>query len=749
MSSGSGPPIRFGVYEVDLESGELRKQGLRIKLRDQPLQILLMLLEQPGHVVSREELQGKLWAADTFVDFDRGLNKAINHLREALGDSAESPRFIETLPKRGYRFIAPVDVPPAAPHPDPVPHRATPPTATQRSWRSGLPWALAGVFAVIAATSGVLLWRATRPADKPMMRLSVDLGPEAIRGWMPLLGTSHMAAISPDGTRLVFPVRSGSGGYQLATRLLDQTATTVLAGTEGAFDPFFSPDGKWIGFFANQKMMKIPAQGGEAVPLCDALPVARGGAWGEDGYIVANLDVRHLFRVPAAVGKPQLVGTPEEHGERTWRWPQILPGGENVLFTGAAAGGAVAIDNANIEVLSLKTGQVKIVLRGGYFGRYLPSGHLVYFRGTMLFGVRFDLARLEAGTSPLPLLEDVAEFSNTAGRFDFSRSGTLVYLNSRGRGGVSPLAWMDRTGKVQPLRTTPSQAETPRLSPDGNRLALATTGDLWVYDLQRDRKTQLTFNASQNRHPVWMPDGKHLIFDSGLPTPQGDYGVWWIRSDGSGQPQKLFGGKTPLQPYSISPNGRRVAFVRTGGDPYFFEIWTLPLHPDDLDHPRPGTPEPFLRELNGQVDPAISPDGHWMAYASVSVQSGRPQVVVRPFPSRPSSLRSPISNGPGQYPIWSRNGRELFYLNSDNNRIMAVHYTAGEDSFEATKPYEWSPGSLFRPQNNIWNLDLAPDGTRFVVLAQPATSAEPATVYATVLLNFFDELRRRLPATNK
>jgi serine/threonine-protein kinase len=742
MSSPNGHPIRFGVFEVDLESGDLRKQGLRIKLRDQPLQILLMLLEHPGQVASREELQGKLWAADTFVDFDRGLNKAINHLREALGDSAESPRFIETLPKRGYRFIAPVDVPPAAAHADPAPDRATPPTATRPSWWNALPWALAGVFAVMAATTGVLLWRATRPADRPMMRLSVDLGPQALQGFIPLLGTSHMAAISSDGTRLVFPVRSGSGGYQLATRLLDQSATTVLAGTEGAFDPFLSPDGKWIGFFADRKMMKIPAQGGEAVPLCDTNGVPRGAAWGEDGYIVANLDVTHLFRVPAASGKPQLVGKPEEHGERTWRWPQILPGSENVLFTGAAAAGAAAIDNANIEVLSLKTGQVKIVLRGGYFGRYLPSGHLVYFQGGTLFSVRFDPARLEAGRSPVLLLEDVAELSN--GRFDFSRSGTLVYLNSRGRGAVAPLAWMDRTGKVQPLVSTPSRAETPRLSPDGKRLALATAGDLWVYDLQRDRKTQLTFNAAQNRHPVWMPDGKHLIFDSGLPTPQGDYGIWWIRADGSGQPEKLFGSKTPVYAASISPEGRRVAFNRTGSDPYFFEIWTLPLESDDPDHPRSGMPEPFLNEPNGQVDPAFSPDGRWLAYGSS--QSGREQVVVRSFPSGRSSNRLQISNSNGKFPIWSRNGQELFYLNPDNNRIMVVHYTTAEDSFDATEPHEWSPVSLSQPQNNFWNLDLAPDGTRFIVLAQPA---EPAPVYATVLLNFFDELRRRLPATNK
>ena len=221
-------------------------------------------------------------------------------------------------------------------------------------------------------------------------------------------------------------------------RRLDQPSVIMLAGTEGAVDPFFSPDGQWIGFFAEQKLKKIPLQGGAVVSLCDTAGLGRGASWGEDGTIIANLDNYHLFRVPASGGEPQVIGKPEEYGERTWRWPQVLPGGENVLFTGAVAASAAAGDSANIEVLSIKSGRVKVVRRGGSYGRYLPSGHLIYFRQGALYGVPFDLGRLETHGTPALLLEDLADpESPTFGLVSFSTDGSLVIRKhgetSRGR----------------------------------------------------------------------------------------------------------------------------------------------------------------------------------------------------------------------------------------------------------------------------------------------------------------------------
>jgi DNA-binding winged helix-turn-helix (wHTH) protein/Tol biopolymer transport system component len=761
--SGNGRPIQFGVFEVDVHTGELRKQGLRIKLRDQPFQILMLLLAHPGEIVSRDELQKQLWRAGTFVDFDRGLNKAVNHLRDALGDSAESPRFIETLPKRGYRFIATVDAGQSNGHPvEPTletphalaeqPEHQTPARplevsgATQGSKRTlsaGLPWIIAGLSSVVALISVAPLWRATVPADRPMMRFSVDLGPEAIRGRAET-GEFYNPVISPDGTRLVFPAKVADGSEQLATRRLDQSTVTILAGTEGAVDPFFSPDGQWIGFFAGRKLKKIPLQGGAVVSLCDTAALEHGASWGEDGTIIASLDADHLFRVPANGGEPQVIGNPEQHGERNWRWPQVLPGGDEVLFTGTVAPSGAALDSANINVLSLKSGRVKVVRRGGYFARYLP-GHLIYFRQATLYGAPFDLGRLETHGTPVPLLEADSD------RVSFSRTGILLYGSTTRRGGAAPVAWLDSAGKTErvvgPSISASPGVETPRLSPDGNRLALSVAGDLFVHDLQRGTVTRLTFDAALNRQPVWTPDAKHIVYCSDVPASDGEFGIWWLRSDGSSHPERLFGEKTPLQQPSISPDGRTMAFVRTGKEKGH-EIWTLPLDLNDPDHPKPGMPEPLVRESLSQVDPAFSPYSRWIAYVSTNGAGRGGQITVRRFPSAPSTGKWQVSESGAKFPVWSRNRRELFYVNSDN-QIMVARYTADEHSFVSEKPRLWSPAPLFRPTYNaLWNLDIAPDGRRFVVLVPPASrSEEPATVHATILLNFFDELRRRVPSS--
>ena len=753
--------IRFGAFEIDPQAGELRKQGLKIKLRDQAFQVLSMLLERPGQVVSREELQNKLWPADTFVDFDRGLNKAINHLRDALGDSAESPRFIETLPKRGYRFIAAAEesrvsstpVTPVLTQPGAVvvtnidnkvdDTRAATSVATQFLRRRGVLstaflWMMAGLLVGIGVIAATSLRRPSRPVDRPMMRFTDDLGPEAIRGKGPLGEILH-PVISPDGTRLVFPVKGAGDTHRLATRLLDQPATVFLPGTEDAEDPFFSPDGQWIGFFAGGKMKKVAVQGGPVVTLCDS-GTARGGSWGEDGNIIADLDRIHLFSVPSTGGRPQIVGKPEEHGEKGWIHPQILPGDDRVLFTGSVAISAAASDNANIEVLSLKSGQVKIVQRGGYFGRYVPSGHLLYIHAGTLYGVAFDLAHLETRGTPVPLVENLTDTAGS-GRFDFSQTGTAVYFKEPRD--LAPVSWIDSAGSIRPLLDTPAQAETPRLSPDGKQLALTVGGDLSVYDLERGAVRKLTNDAALNRRPIWTPDGKHVIFTSDNPSAEGEYFIWWSRADGSERPEKLFADKTPLQARSISPDGQRIAFLRTNDSN--FTIWMLSLDLTDPDHAKPGKLEPFLREPVNQVDPVFSPDGRWIAY--VSMTRNMPEVFVRRFPSFSSSLRWQVSTGRGKFPIWSRNSRELYYLDGDSH-IMAVRYQTSDDVFTAEKPRQWSSMPLFRPLNNsLWNLDVAPDGQRFVALTLPAVSTtDAATVHMIVLLNFFDELHRRMPA---
>jgi serine/threonine-protein kinase len=300
------------------------------------------------------------------------------------------------------------------------------PTALTRSHFGIIVAAFAAVVTLGFAALAFVHFSET-PAPKPLIRFSVDLGPEAV------VGPRITAAISPDGRRLAFVARGAGGKEQLATRLLDQTNPTFLAGTENASDPFFSPDSQWIGFFADSKMKKISVAGGAAFTLCDA-PGARGASWGEDGNIVVTLSAgtgtgTGLSRVSAAGGTPQTLTKPGE-GESSHRWPQILPGGQAVLFTSSTVAGAY--EDGSIQVLSLKTGQWKVVQRGGYFGRYLATsnraGQLVYVHQGALLGVPFDLDRLEVLGTPVLLLEDVAGDPATAGgQFDVSRNGTFVY----------------------------------------------------------------------------------------------------------------------------------------------------------------------------------------------------------------------------------------------------------------------------------------------------------------------------------
>ena len=582
-------------------------------------------------------------------------------------------------------------------------------------------WIATAVFALIAAGLGFGLYFATRPPElKPLVRLDVDLGAGVSLGSIAGANT----VISPDGTRIVY-VSQG----KLFTRKMDQPKAVELAGTEGAYAPFFSPDGMWVAFFAPGKLKKISVEGGAAVSLCDATTgFARGGTWGEDGNIIAALNNGSgLSRIPSSGGEPTEVAELAQ-GEITQRWPQILPGGKAVLFTS---------NGANVEVVSLADHRRKTLQRGGTFGRYLPApngtGHLVYISNGTLFAVPFDPGKLELHATPSPVLEGVAYSGNGSAQFDFSRNGTLVYRNGGAEGAdLVTVQWLDAAGKTQPLLAKPGRYLAPRLSPDGQRLVFSDGLDIWVYETRRDVMTRLTFGGRTGIGFLWSPDGRYIAFS-------GTGGIWFARSDGAGKPQPLIQGKNTLLPLSFTPDGRRLAYQelnpRTSND-----IWTASIEIDDAGL-RAGKPESFLLTPADERQGAFSPDGRWLAYSSN--ESGKYEVYVRAFPDKGAKWQ--ISNAGGAYPVWSGNGHELFFR-GDDNRIMLATYAAARDSFVPAKPRVWSDTQL-ASLGSMGTYDSAPDGKRVAALMPVETpEARQAQNHVTFLLNFADELQRKVPA---
>jgi serine/threonine-protein kinase len=618
---------------------------------------------------------------------------------------------------------------------------AAQPAAARRT-ASRVLGAIAALLAVITITLGVAFWRATRSVDRPLMRLNVDLGPDSAPS------RQLSIVISPDGTRLVYFVKGSDGNSRLATRLLDQPKGTILTGTEGAEWPFFSPNGQWIGFFADQKMKKISVQGGAPVTLCDAVRPF-GASWSEDGNIILALSTTSTFnspfagygglwRVPEAGGTPDPLTTPAEKGDQTHRWPQILPGGKTVLFTADA--GQV---NEAIDVVNLETRQWQTVHRGGHFGRYLPSGHLVYIHQGTLFAVPFQSASLRVVGAPEPILEDLA--SNPvegSGQFVFSQTGAFVYSAGKAQNETWQLAWLDSAGKFKPVLSSPGHYFTPHVSLDGKRLALAVGNggatDIWIYDFERENMSRLTTTAGSNRAPIWTPDGTHIAFAC---DPPGGQAICWIRADGVGETQRLIQNQFAPVGFSFSPDGKVLAFWQNySSSRANTDIWTLPLDLSDPDHPKPGKPQFFVGTPFHELHPVFSPDGHWIAYASDA--SGAFEIYVRPFPGSGSQWQ--VSVGGGYVPMWSNDGR-LFYETNDN-RIMVLDYTVKGNSFEPAKPRVWSNVQLLG-MGLIHNVALAPDGKQVVVFPKTDTVDIPkGPVQVTFLLNFFDFLRHRAPS---
>jgi serine/threonine-protein kinase len=575
----------------------------------------------------------------------------------------------------------------------------------------------------ILAGSAIAFWALARPPEIPrVQRFSVELPATAPMA----LGVGPAVALSPDGSALVY-VASRGETTELYNRSLDSLEASPIPGTEGGTGPFFSSDADWLGFFAGGKLKKRPSSGATAVSLADA-PAERGASWSVDDRIVLVPEAAGGLASVAAAGSPleALTKVDRERGARSDRWPHALPGGGAVLFT------SWTDEGFDIEVLDLATGGRRTLLEDGSYARYVPTGHLVFLRGSDLMAVRFDAPALEVTGSPVRVVDGVGYDPLTgAGHFDFDQEGTLVYapVGVLDAAAEEPgqLLIVDRRGAARRLGGAERPFELPRLSPNNRRLALTVTEndttDVWVRDLERGTMTRLTFEGN-NAAAIWSPDGERIVFSS---DRDGTFNLYSMLADGSGEATRLTKSGNLQMPTSWSPDGRTLVLTElelsTG-----FDIRLLPMEP-------PGESRVLLRSSFNEVGGSFSPDGKWLAY--VSDETGHNEVYLTRYPE---GGKWQISTDGGVEPVWAPGGLELLYRNGP--WMLSVSLEPAPE-LRVSRPrllfeMPFSEGEAAYP-----NFDVTSSG-EFVVI-QSGFGA--TTTDLIVVLNWFRELEHLLPAS--
>ena len=597
-------------------------------------------------------------------------------------------------------------------------------------------WALALLASIAAAAALYAYFRATRSAAPAPIELSL-----AVPASQQLFtGDGPAVVLSPDGSRVAYVAKTASNNEQIYVRSLDGSEATPLEGAMGS-SPFFSPDGQWIGYFGTDGAIeKISVFGGAPVRV-GVGNSHRGAWWGQDGTIVFTPVVTDsLYRISANGGTPVAV-THLDAGRKeiTHRWPDILPDGKSVLFTASADNNN--FEHAGIEVASLDTGAVKVLVENAYFGRYLSSGYLTYVSGGTLFAAPFDAASLAITGPSRPILTNMeADVTNGSAQLSFSDSGTGVYILGQAIGAQVAVNLVDMAGKAAPLVQQRGDYYSPLFSPDGKRLALDFESNVWIYDIARGALSPLTFSRPACVTPIWTPDGKRITcFRPDVATGAG---MSLLPADGSGAMEQLTNSGAVRQiPFSWSPDGKTLAFAQySGSGGACCEIWTLSINPDG----QPGKPKAFLRyeptgaASGGVYAPAFSPDGHWLAFGTMG---GLRQIYVVPYPG--PGGRWQVSFAGGAFPVWSKTGHKLFFIEGSREQtgnLAEVDYKVEGNSFIASKPKVLFRGG-FVSRDPYSYYDVAPDGKHFAMLA-PAGGNAPVSAQPIVVVNWFARVRR-------
>ena len=526
---------------------------------------------------------------------------------------------------------------------------------------------------------------------------------------------------------------------QLDVRLLTPASNNVRS-------PFVSPDGHWVGFFEGViggELKKVSILGGPPITLCKFDGNPREASWGPDDTIIfaTSETSSGLLRVSAGGGDPTILTKPDRaHGEVDHYMPVILPGGRAVLFT--ILMDQQPIENAQIAVLDLKTGEKKILIRGGSDARYIDTGHLVYAVAGTMRAVRFDLRRLEVISDPVPIVEQV-RMSDTTGTADFviAENGTLVY-SPGAIGGMTTrtLAWVDRSGREQAIKAPPRAYLVPSLSPDGARVALDIRdqdNDIWLLDFKRETLARLTFDPARDGSPIWSPDGRSIIFASA--RGDGRANLFRQPADGTGTVERLTTSSDQQLPSSISPDGLRILFTQSSAGSPSGVIAMLATGGTSLFRSQPLIQSKFL--IRNAV---ISPDGRWVAYESN--ESGAFEVYVRPFPMADQGHWQ-VSAAGGSKPVWARSGREVFYINNSGDAFMAVPVQTTGTIFSAGTPVKLFDARPYFSASGQRTYDVSTDAQRFLLIRNNGASGQDTSDVPQLIVveHWMEELKTKVP----
>ena len=583
-----------------------------------------------------------------------------------------------------------------------------PPRADARPARRALSWAAYPLVALAGA--GLTLLVTPRRADIPptnpkRLVLQLPSGVQLAFGESAPVGEGRPSlAISPDGSRIVFVGRH-DGTVQLYLRPLDQFDSSVIAGTEGAFNPFFSPDGEWIGFFTPTHLKKVAISGGAPVTLCEARN-PYGAAWSGDSVFFTQGFGTMLSRVAAAGGIAEVVWS----GSNRF-WPAMVPGGDALLVSGWPGG---------IHLVRLDRHEDRLLAGTYTSGQLTPTGHLIAVRPGQLLAVPIDQNRWEITGSEIAAVTGLRTDAWGAAHFSFSRDGTLAYVRSA-PGTAGELVSLDRSGSATPLPGSGvDNYGAFRLSPLGDKLAItvsAATSELWVRDLERGTRIRLNAAAASS-YPLWTPDGNWVTFGA---STGGAWNVFRQRADGSEGPERLLSTEFNQIPYAWSPDGSVLAYTEVNSTTRS-DIWLLSAAGRQA--------QPLFNSVASEGQPAFSPDGQWLAY--VSDESGRSEVYVTSYPA--GRDRTLISLDGGEEPVWSRSSNEVYYRNGQ--RWMTVT-TSFRPTFDASRPRLLFEGNYLNVPGLSY--DVTADGRRFVLIRGLDT---PPTREIHVVLNWFEELKR-------